>query len=462
MGYKIREIEAERKFCEELSLDSLTTAVPLSEIEAALSGANATEQRHRRLTIIAVVLLIIALHIYSRLSIGGVFKRLVRGLRFIWPDPDWKTPNDSALSYRRYQLGARPIIALFHRVCRPMATEATPGAFAYGLRLKAIDGTIEDVPDTPENVKAFGRSGSDRGVSAFPQVQGVYLVECATHAIVDAGFWPYRTNERVGGKRLMRSLGEGDLALWDAGFHSFEMIERALEQKAEVLAKLPATVKPEVIRRLSDGSILGYLRPSDRVRRARGDKLLVRIISYEITDPARPHYGERQRLVTTLLDEKQYPALELVCVYHERWEVEITIDEIDTHQRLVNRPLRSLKPVGVIQELYGLLIAHYAIRALMHEAALQAGLSPDRLSFVGALRIIQDAIPEFQMVALTMRAQLYDRLLRDLAAERLPERRPRNNPRVVKRKMSKFQLKRPEHFHIPPLTKAFSEAVKLI
>jgi hypothetical protein len=116
----------------------------------------------------------------------------------------------------------------------------------------------------------------------------------------------------------------------------------------------------------------------------------------------------------------------------------------------------------VIQELYGLLIAHYAIRSLMHEAALQAGLSPDRLSFVGALRIIQDAIPEFQMVAPTMRAQLYDRLLRDLAAERLPERRPRNNPRVVKRKMSKFQLKRPEHFHIPPLTKAFSEAVKLI
>jgi len=171
LRYKIREIEAERKFCEELSLDSLTTAVPLNEIEAVLTDANATEQRHRRLTMIVVVLLIIALHIYSRLSIGHVFKRLVRGLRFIWPDPDWKTPKDSALSYRRYQLGARPIVALFHRVCRPMATEATPGAFAYGLRLKAIDGTIEDVPDTPENVKAFGRSGSDRGVSAFPQVQ---------------------------------------------------------------------------------------------------------------------------------------------------------------------------------------------------------------------------------------------------------------------------------------------------
>lgn len=462
MGYKIREIQAERKFCEELSLDSLIATVPLSEIETALTGAHATEQRHRRLTMIAVVLLVIALHIYSRLSIGHVFKRLVRGLRFIWPDPDWKTPNDSALSYRRYQLGARPIVALFHRVCRPLATEATPGAFAYGLRLKAIDGTIENVPDTPENVKAFGRSGNGRGDSAFPQVQGVYLVECGTHAIVDAGFWPYRTSERVGGHRLVRSVNKGDLVLWDAGFHSFEMIERALQQNAHVLAKLPAGVKPEVIRQLSDGSVLAYLRPSDPARRARGDKLMVRIISYEITDPARPHYGERQRLVTTLLDEKQAPALDLVCLYHERWEVEITIDEIDTHQRMADRPLRSLKPVGVIQELYGLLIAHYAIRALIHEAALQAGLAPDRLSFVGALRIIQDAIPEFQIVESAMRAQLYDRLLRDLAAERLPERRPRNNPRVVKRKVSKFPLKRPQHFHIPPLTAAFREAVKLI
>jgi hypothetical protein len=411
---------------------------------------------------IAVVLLIVALHIYSRLSIDHVFKRLGKGLRFIWPDPDWKMPAASALSYRRYQLGARPIVALFHRLCRPLANEATPGAFAYGLRLKAIDGTIEDVPDTPENAKAFGRSGSHRGESAFPQIQGVYLIECGTHAILDAGFWPYRTSERVGGERLLRSVGEGDLVLWDAGFHSFEMIERALGQKAQVLGKSPSTVKPEEIRRLSDGSVLAYLRPSDVARRRRGDQLRVRILSYEITDPARPHYGERQRLVTTLLDEKQAPALDLVCLYHERWEIEITIDEIDTHQRLADRPLRSLKPVGVIQELYGLLIAHYAIRSLMHEAAVQAGISPRQLSFVGALAIIQDAIPEFQMVAPEMIPHLYTRLLRDLAAERLPERRLRSNPRVVKRKMSKFQLKRPTHFRTPSLVGAFGEVIRLI
>jgi hypothetical protein len=445
-----------------LSLDALIGSIPRHEIEAVLREAGAFEQRHRRLGMIAVVLLIIALHIYSRISIDHVFKRLGKGLRFIWPEPDWKMPKASALSYRRYQLGARPIVALFHRVCRPLANEGVPGAFAFGLRLKAIDGTVEDVPDTRDNARAFGRSGSDRGASAFPQVRGVYLIECGTHAVLDAGFWPYRVSERRGGDRLMRSVGEGDLILWDTGFHSFDMIERARAQKAHVLGKLPTTVKPEVIRQLPDGSALAYLRPSNSLRRRRGDKLMVRIISYEITDPARPHYGERQRLVTTLMDEKQAPALDLVCVYHERWEIEITIDEIDTHQRLANRPLRSLKPVGVIQELYGLLIAHYAIRALMKEAALKAGLEPDRLSFVGSLRIIQDAIPEFQMVERTMRHYLHQRLLRDLAAERVPERRQRSNPRVVKRKVSAFQMKRPQHYHSPPLVRSFREAVRLI
>lgn len=257
-------------------------------------------------------------------------------------------------------------------------------------------------------------------------------------------------------------MGEGDLGLWEAGFHSFEMIERSLAQGAHVLGKLPSTVKPEELRRLSDGSVLACLRPSPAARRKQGDKLLVRIIGYEITDPARPHYGERQRLVTTLLDEQQASALDLVCLYHERWEIEITIDEIDPHQRLADRPLRSLKPVGVIQELYGLLIAHYAIRTLMHEAAIKVGISPRQLSFVGALRIIQDAVAEFQMVAPEMLPRLYDRLLRDLAAERLPKRRPRSNPRVVKRKMSKFHLKRPQHLQTPSLAGAFREVVRLI
>jgi hypothetical protein len=188
---------------------------------------------------------------------------------------------------------------------------------------------------------------------------------------------------------------------------------------------------------------------------------LVRIIEYTLTDPALPGYGEIHRLVTTLLDPDAYPALDLVCAYHERWEIELVVDEMDTHQRLTEGTLRSLKPIGVIQELCGLLIAHYAVRFVMHDAAVQTHLDPDRLSFVHALEVVRSAIPEFQMTATDQLPALYSRLLRDIADVRLPPRRMRSNPRVVKRKMSNFHLKRPEHYHWPQPTQPFRQAVCL-
>jgi hypothetical protein len=197
-----------------------------------------------------------------------------------------------------------------------------------------------------------------------------------------------------------------------------------------------------MVRSLGDGSYLAYLQPSDYQRRKKGERLLVRVIEYTLTDPNLPGWGETHRLVTTLLDPEAYPILELICAYHQRWEIEITIDEIDTHQRLLPGPLRSRKPVGVIQELYGLLIAHYIIRTCMYQAAQQVQLDPDRLSFIGAVRVLQKAVPEFQMTAPEQLPALYQRLLRDIARKRLPPRRLRSNPRVVKRKMSNFKLKR--------------------
>jgi hypothetical protein len=166
--------------------------------------------------------------------------------------------------------------------------------------------------------------------------------------------------------------------------------------------------------------------------------------------------------VTTLLDPEAYPILDLICAYHERWEIEITLDEIDTHQRLLPGPLRSRKPVGVIQELYGLLIAHYIIRACMVQAAHQAQLDPDRLSFIGAVRVLRNALPEFQMTAPEQLPALYQRLLRDIARKRLPPRRLRSNPRVVKRKMSNFKLKRAEHRAWPqPTGRSFRVAIEV-
>lgn len=462
MGYRLREIDAESKFSRELSLEAISEAVPLAEVEAALQAEGKSTNRERKLNMVVTVFVVISMSVYTAMSIGHVLQKMAKGLRYIWPDPDYAVAGDSALTYRRYQLGARVLVGLFHRVCRPIATEDTAGAYLFGYRLMALDGTVEEIADTPANAAVFGRHRSGRGTSAYPQGQAVYLCECGTHVIVDAGIWPIHTSERVGGFRMLRSVEAGMLVLWDRGFHDYDMFVGVRQRQAHVLSRLPAHVKPKRVATLADGSYLATLHPSAYQRKKRGEHLVVRIIEYTLTDPNRDGYRERHRLITTLLDAHVCPALELVCAYHERWEIEVLIDEIDTHQRLLDRPLRSLKPVGVVQEFYGLLIAHFAIRFLMLQAACYVGVDPDRLSFVHAVEVIRDAIPEFQMTALDQRAQLYQRLLRDLAAVRLPIRRLRANPRVIKRKMSKFRVKRPEHDQWPQPSVPFRDAVALI
>ena len=459
MGFSIRQMDSQRKFASALTVEALNQVIPQHAIDEVIALEGVQHRRERRLTASLTIWIVIALHLYPTVAIAGVLRKLARGLRLVWSDPSIPLPADSAIAARRQQLGARPVVALFKRICKPMATPQTHGAFLFGLRAVAIDGTSEDAPDTPANAKAFGRHPTGRGKSAFPQLQGVYLVECGTHAIFDAGFWPCSTSERVGGFRVLRSIQRGMLVLWDRGFHDFDMFKAVRERGAHVLSRLPSHARPEVVRVLSDGSLLARIRPSDYARRKAGEHILVRVITYTINDPALPGYGEEHRVITTLLNPRTAPAHEVACGYHERWEAEVTIDEVDTHQRLVGRMLRSLTPMGVVQELYGILLAHYAVRWLMHQAALRQGIDPDRLSFVHAIEVIRDAVSEFQMVAPEQQRELYERMLDDIASKRLGERRCRSNPRVVKRKMSNFKLKRDEHYHPPPAKDSFRDAV---
>ncbi len=462
MGYRIRQIEAEGQFCEAIAMDALTQHIPLEIIEQVVAECQVKERRKRKLPATLLVLLCVGMNLFSHDSLGYVLLRLVRGLRLLVDAGVETIAGKGAISTGRYRLGAKPLELLFKRVCQPLATPETSGAFRFGLRLVAVDGTTETVPDTPANDAYFGRLKGNRGDSAFPLVRCVYLCECGTHAIFDAGFWPYHTPEVVGGRRLLRSVEADMLVMWDRGFHDFDMFLGVTQRGGQVLSRLPAHVKPRHVLTLPDGTWLGFICPSDYGRRKRGERLLVRIIAYELDDPHRPGHQVQSRLITTLLHPELYPALDLVCLYHKRWEVEIVIDEIDTHQRLVNRPLRSLKPVGVIQELYGLLLAHFVVRAIMHEAAVAHDLDPDRLSFLNSLRLIGDAIPDFQLVDPVDHPRLWQRLLRDIVAFRLPEREDRSNPRVVKRKMSNFKLKRPEHWNPPKPTKPFRNAVVLL
>lgn len=464
MGFSLRTIADNIRFPEAVSLNALEQVIPQATVEAVITDLGVQEQRVRKLPATVVLLLCVAMGLFTNMSLEQVLIKMVKGLRYIWPgDEDYQTANKSAISQARYRLGAQSTVELFHRVCKPIATEQTPGAFLFGLRLMSIDGDVEDVPDTPANEAFFGRHHGGRGDSAFPQTRAVYLCESGTHILCDAGFWPCHTSERVGGLRMLRSVEAGMLVMWDCGFHSFDMaVQTQLLRQAHFLGRLPAHVKPKFVKALPDGSYLAYIYPSDYHRKKRGERLLVRVIKYTIDDPHRNGHSELHRLITSLLDPDLYPAHILACEYHQRWEVEITIDEVNTHQRLPNIPLRSQKPIGVIQEAYGLLIAHYAVRTVMHEAAVQAGLDPDRLSFINAVRIIRDAISEFQMTIPEQLPRLYQRLLNDIARHRLPERDDRSNPRVVKRKMSKFKLKRKQHWHWPQPSKPFQEAVTIL
>jgi hypothetical protein len=463
MGFNLRTIIDVTEFPENVRLNVLERAVPHATVEAVVIDLEATEQRTRKLPAALTTLLCVAMGLFTDTALEQVLIKLVKGLRYIWPDDEYQTANKSAISQARYRLTAKPVVELFRRVCKPLATQATTGAFLFGLRLMAIDGTTEDVADTPENVAFFGRHHGGRGDGAFPQMHAVYLCESGTHAVCDAGFWPCHTSERVGGLRMLRSVEPGMLVMWDCGFHSFDMADQTHRvRKAHFLGRLPSHAKPKFIWALPDGSYLAYIYPSEYKRKKRGEHLLVRVIEYTIDDPDRAGYGEQHRLITSLLDPELYPAHTLACEYHQRWEVEITIDEVDTHQRLPNHSLRSRKPAGVMQEAYGLLIAHYAVRMLIHESALQSELDPDRLSFTNALHIICDAVAEFQMTETEQLPRLCQRLLNDIARHRLPKRDNRSNPRVIKRKMSKFRLKRPEHAHWPQPSKSFSEAIVLL
>jgi hypothetical protein len=461
MPYTIRQLAPVGKFTDHITLDLFASTLPADAIDQALTATASHAQRERRLTMPAIVLLIVAMNLWTQCAIPTVFRHLVRGLRWLWPTTV-RLPQSNALTYRRYQLGARPLHWLFRQRCQPLATPATPGAFLFGLRLMALDGVVETVADTPENARYFGRQRNDRGDGAFPQAQITYLVECGTHAIVDAGIWPYAIHERVGGARMLRSVGPGMLLMWDCGFHDYRMLARALAQGAHVLTRLPAHVKPTLIAPLPDGSQLVEIRPSDADRRAGALPLRLRLITYQLSDPALGDPTEVHRLLTSLLDPVAYSARTLVCAYHERWEVEITIDEVDTHQRVAHRPFRSHKPVGVIQEFYGMLLAHYAIRSVMHDAAVEVHVDPDRISFVLAIQEIQAAVREFQQTDPIDHPALYRRLLDECRSTLLPPRRPRIYPRVVKQKMSNFGRKRPEHQHWPQPGGPFAEAVCLL
>ena len=333
MALMIRQIDAHDSVGRHLALEARASVIPPATVVGVLAECRAAGRRTRELPGLVTLFFCIAMNLYAGDCLGHVFRQLVLGLRWLWPEPAALRVSKGALCQARYRLGARPLARLFRQVCRPLATPTTPGAFLFGLRLMALDGTAPDIPDTPANVRAFGRQRSPRGTCAWPRVQVVALSECGTHAICDAGLWRWDADERAAGRRLLRSVGRGVLLLWDRGFHSCATITATRATGAHFLGRLPATDTPCRSRRWPTVANWSGYAPAINARRRRGEAVVVRLIRYTLDDPGRPGHAAEHRLVTSPLNPRGAPARELVLAYHARWEFELAADEVKTHQR---------------------------------------------------------------------------------------------------------------------------------
>jgi hypothetical protein len=440
------------KVCQQMDVGMLQEVLPKACIEELLNTYDCWETREKKLNMVVMVYWLISLHLSPKLSQSRVYSKLVSGLRTLRDDVAEQLPSKSAFSYRRSQLGSELLEELFHQYAGPQATAQTPGAFWKGMRLMALDGTRESVPDTQENRETFRYSNDAKEThSPFPQARVVLLVECGTHVICDAEITSCREGEIHCARRLVaRNRWEDTLLLWDSGFHANRALFQVRAANGHALGRLRKNVLPKPLVTLADGSYLAKFR-EERDHRT-GPEMLVRVITYTFTDPRIPGAGEQvYRLMTTLLDPFLYPAKDLAVLYHERWHVELVIGETRTWMRLSPTTLRSRTAEGVIQELYALLLAHVLVRTLMLRAANAASLAPTSISFTATLRICDENLIPLGLVKPERRARMVEALIQEIGQQRLPKQRVRIQARVLKRAYPRYAHKKPEHWHAPPL-----------
>jgi Insertion element 4 transposase N-terminal/Transposase DDE domain len=442
-------------------LAGLEQVIGPGAIQQALAATGRVNSRRCTLTHEVVLWVVLAMGLLTDLPIRQVFK-FARRFR-----KGEESPHRSSLCVARKRLGVAPVRHLFLQVVRPLAHPDTPGAFYQGLRLMGIDGVVCDVPDSAANDAAFGRpSAGPRGDGAFPQIRKLSLVELGTHVEVALIVKPCRIGEHAMVDALLPHLTAQMLLLWDRGFFSYKLWKKLMARGVNVLARVTSRLILRPIRNLGDGSYLAKIYKDAYDRQKDRDGIMVRVIRYTLDDPQRVGHGEEHVLMTNLFDEAICPANEWIVLYHERWEHELVFDEQKTHQdpRRATKPaqLRSETPAGVVQEVYALSLGHFVIRSLMFEAAATVGADPDHLSFTGCFQILKNRLPECVGQTRETLEAWYEGLLWEMQAERTDPRRNRINPRVIKRKMSKWKKKRPHHRHRPPLKKTFTEAVVML
>jgi Insertion element 4 transposase N-terminal/Transposase DDE domain len=397
MARTLAELPAGSRITDYISLGVIAKFFPAEKIHEVLKETNRASVRERDLPAHVVVYYVIALALYMRSSYREVLRCLLEGVQWLLdPSAKVKVAGKSGISQARSRLGAEPVKALYDAVVGPIAEQRTQGAWYRQWRLVSLDGSTLDVADTSDNEKAFGRPGASRGSSAYPKIRFVGLLESGTHVLWAARMDKYKTDEITLAATVVPALRKGMLCLADRFFPAYDLWRKAAQTGADLLWRTRKNARLEVDKRLADGSYLSRIYRSTSDRRNGRKAQVVRVIEYRLKDVpgAEPVY----RLITTILDPKLAPAKELAALYHERWEIETTLDELKTHLRGAQIVLRSKTPELVRQEFFGLLMAHFSIRGLMHEAALKADEDPDRLSFVHTVHIVQRRMPRFAAI----------------------------------------------------------------
>jgi hypothetical protein len=398
MARTVAELPSGSRITDYISLGVITSSFPIDVIRAALKSTGRTSKRQRDLPAHVVVYYVIALALYMQSSYREVLRCLLEGIKWLLgPGATVRAAGKSGISQARTRLGWEPLIKLHDEVVKPIAVESTKGAWYRGWHLVSLDGSTLDVADLKENEIAFGRPAASRGSSAFPQLRLVSLVENGTHVLFGTRMAGENTGEITLAKEVLPSLRKGMLCLADRNFYGFELWNQARFTGSDLLWRVKKNLRLPCEQRLPEGSYLSRVYASPKDQRHQKDGVVVRVIEYTLegVPGAEPIY----RLLTTILNHEAAQAAELAALYHERWEIETALDELKTHLRGSKIVLRSKTPDLVRQEFYGLMMAHFAIRGLMHKAALQADEDPDRLSFLHAVRVVRRKIARFASIS---------------------------------------------------------------
>ena len=400
MARTAAKLEGGSRISDYITLGAVARVFPASRVEASLQATGKASQRQRDLPAHVVVYYVIALALFSQASCREVLRCLLEGVRWLSGSiTDIKVAGKSGISQARSRLGWEPIRKLHDELVHPIATKDTQGAWFRDWLLVSIDGSTLDIPDDPANELEFGRPSASRGESAFPQIRFVSLVEVGTHVLFGTRMGPCTTSEKALAKEVIAALKPGMLCLADRGFYGFDFWGMALATGAELVWRVDSKLGLPREIELEDGSFLSTVWDAKDRHHKRSKGVQVRVVEYTLEGvrddrlPPAPEGESSYRLITTLLDPKVAPAEDLGALYPERWEIEMAFDELKTHLHGRQMLLRSKTPNLIRQEFYGLMLAHYSVRGLMHEAALKAQVDPDHLSFIHAVRVVRRTLP---------------------------------------------------------------------